>query len=367
MEKDIVKEYVNGQSINDITKKYHCGKEKVRRILLENGVEIKKNKIVLTNEQEMTILDLYNKNVEIAKIKDMAKISESKIYKILHKYNVVKYINKKVNQDTKNEIYNDFVIGLKVKDLSKKYKLKETTICKFLKEKGVIFDRTPYNKVSSNIRESIVLEYTNGLNICELHEKYGYGTTTIARWVRDAGKMRSLSDAFTLSANKGRKHFRGTDLPWFSTKNKKWFIADSLWEAVRMEQLDLDDSVIEWEKSTERIPYLDKNGIGHYYVPDFKIIYLNKIVVEEIKPVVLLENETNQIKFNAAKKYYSEKNIEYKIVTENEIGVENIKNFKPTGILQYTQNVRKERKRKLRNERLKKQRKEKRDAENRNR
>ena len=367
MENDIINDYVNGQSVNFITKKYHCGKQRVTKILLKNNIKIRNKRVFLTNEDECKIVRLYNEKIEISEIEKMFSVSKKKIYNILHRHDVVRNLNKKISTDTKSKIYSDFVNNTSLENLAEKYDLNIGTVRRFLKENGVVFDKTPHNKIVDEIKEKIVLEYTNGLNVCELHEKYGYGTTTIARWVKSAGKTRSLSDAFTLSAKKGRKHFRGTDLPWFSSKNKKWFIADSMWEAVRMQQLDLDANVIWWEKCTERIPYVDKNGKGHYYVPDFKVGYEDKIVVEEIKPSTLTESEINQTKFNAAKKYYFTKNIEYKILTEKEIGLDDINNFRPGGILQYTQEVRRERRRIQRNERLKRQRKEKRDAENRNR
>ena len=353
----IIEEYQSGLSSLKLAKKYNCSKSKILGIIKKNNIKRRSTKIILTKEQEDSIIKLYKNKVVIEEIISKLKISEKKVYEVLNKYGIVRNLNKKIDNETKDKIVECFNSGQKVSEIQENFNIKgDSTIYKILKENGIKIERVVHNKIDDSVRNKIINEYINGLNICELHEKYGYGTTTIARWVRNAGVMRSLSDAFTLSANKGRKHFQGTNLPWYSDKNKKWFIADSIWEAVRMKQLDEDDTVLSWEKSSERIPYKDLNDISHYYVPDFKIFYNNKIVIEEIKPFNLLNTEINTIKFEVAKQFYSKQNIDYKIVTENEIGIENIKNFNSEGLIKYTQDIRKERKKVLRNEREKRKR-----------
>ncbi len=353
----IIKEYQDGLSSLKLAKKYNCSKSKILGILKKNKIERRSNKIILTEKQINSIIELYENKVTIEEIVSKLKVSGKKIYEVLNKHGIVRKLNKKINEKTKKNIIKYFNNGVKISEIQTKFNIKsDATIYKILKEKGIKIKHIPHNKIDDIVKDKIINEYVNGLNICELHEIYGYGTTTIARWVKNAGAMRSLSDAFTLSANKGRKYFKGTTLPWYSNKNKKWFIADSIWEATRMKQLDEDNTVLSWEKNTERIPYKDLNEISHYYVPDFKIFYTNKIVVEEIKPSSLLNDKINVIKFEVARQFYTKQNIEYKIVTENEIGIENIKNFKPDGLIKYTQDIRKERRRILRNEREKKKR-----------
>ena len=353
-EKHVINDYLSGLSSIKISKKYGCDKSKILKILRKNGIERRSNKIILTKEQKEKILDLYLKKTKIDDIVFETKIKKRIIYDVLRERGVIRNLSKKIEEETKDKICSDFLNKKTIKEIQKKYDIKsDATIYKILKQRSIYIDRVAHNKISDEIRNKIVNEYINGLNICELHEKYGYGTTTIARWVKSVNATRSFSDAFSLSANKGRKHFKGTNLPWFSTKTNKWFVADSIWEAVRMEQLDNDELVINWEKSADRIPYFDDKNESHYYIPDFKIWYKNKIVVEEIKPNDLVNNDINIIKSKAAIEYYEKQGIQYKIVTENEIGLDNIKNFKPNGLIKYTQEMRKERKRKLRNEREK--------------
>jgi Mor family transcriptional regulator len=357
-DKIIIKEYKEGLSSLKLAKKYGCSKSKILNILKKNKIERRNLKKDISKKQENLIVELYSNKVKIEEIILATNLCERKIYEVLKKYNLVRNLNKKIDNETKSKIYNDYVNQTPIKEIQLKYNIKGNgTVYKILYEKGVKIERKAHNKIPDDIKNKIVEEYISGLNICELHEKYHYGTTTIARWVKNANVTRNFSDAFTLSANKGRKHFKGTNLPWYSTKSDKWYVADSLWEAVRMQQLDNDTSVINWEKNTERILYTDDNNEKHYYIPDFKIFYDNKIVVEEIKPSNLVNDKINQIKFEVAKQFYKEKNIKYKIVTENEIGIENIKNFNPDGLIKYTQEICKEHKRKLRNEREKRKRK----------
>lgn len=352
-EKLIIDDYLNGLSSIKIGKKYGCSKSKILSILRKNGIDRRSNKKAVSKEQEKIILEMYENEAEIKHIRETVGLGETIIYTILNKYGKVKNYHRRLPDETRNKIYNLFLSGIPAEEIKKRFSLRSTTaIYKILKEMGLKLTRKAHNKVDDKIRENIIAEYKNGSNICELHEKYGYGTTTIARWVNQAGVMRTLSSAFSLSANKGRKHFNGTNLPWYSPKNKSWSVADSIWEAVRMEQLDNDEYVLSWEKNTEQIPYVGLDGNTHHYIPDFKIYYTNgKIIVEEIKPSSLIGTEINQIKFSAAESFYEKKGIPFKIVTENEIGVENINNFNSDGLILYTQEMRKEKRKQRRNKR----------------
>ena len=348
----IINDYRNGLSSLKIAKKYNISKSKVLSILTKNGVERRKHGVSITSKQEEIVLTLYKDKEEIKKIVEKTGIPRRRVYEILNTHGIVRHFNKKITESAKINICKDFLDGKTFEDIALEYNIKSTgTISKILKENNIIVQKKIHNKIDEKIVNKVVNEYKNGLSICELRDIYGYGTSTIARWIRKAGVTRNLSDAFSLSSIKGRKHFRGTNLPWFSIKNNKWFVADSLWEAVRMEQLDNDVKVLSWEKGVDRIEYFDMYGKKHYYIPDFKIFYINNIIVEEVKPYNQIQLPINIIKFDAAKKYYENLGIKYKIVTENEIGVDNIKNFSPNNFITYTQEMRKEKKRILKNKR----------------
>ena len=91
----------------------------------------------------------------------------------------------------------------------------------------------------------------------------------------------------------------------------------SSYEKLRMEQLN--EQNVSWTKKHKiKIKYIDKNGIFRYYIPDFLI---NNVVVEEIKPSRMLNEDNNPLKFEAGKEYCKNNNLEFKIITEKELGI----------------------------------------------
>jgi hypothetical protein len=120
----------------------------------------------------------------------------------------------------------------------------------------------------------------------------------------------------------------------------------SLWEQKFMRYCDLNESIDQWQSEEFFVPYrspLD-NKI-HRYFPDFFIKYTDKngnkrTMVVEIKPKKEVEmpeqNPTrrtkswayrvqtwvvNQAKWKAAREYCADRNYEFKIMTEDELGV----------------------------------------------
>jgi len=93
----------------------------------------------------------------------------------------------------------------------------------------------------------------------------------------------------------------------------------SSYELKRMKQLD--KMVVNWTKKHGiRIEYLDKNNKIRCYIPDFLIE--NKII-EEVKPLVLVNSKMNNNIFKklAAEKYCKKNNLEYRTITEKELGI----------------------------------------------
>ena len=358
-DKKIIEEYLNGLSSLKLAKKYNCSKSKILKILKNNGIKRRTTKFEITEDIRDLIIKSYKAKIKLCDISKISGVCQRRIYEVLKEENILRNANKKIPVEIENEICKKFLGGKTNKQLCEEYGLWPGTISKILDKNGIKRKRIAHNKIDNKIKQNVVNEYVNGLNICELSEKYGFATTTIARWVKNENKTRTFSEAFTLSAQKGRKFFKGTDLPYFSTKSNKWFFADSLWEGVRMEQLDNDKNVIYWEKCSDRIPYIDHNGISHYYIPDIKIFTKNKIIVEEIKPKILVDKELNKIKFEYAEKYYNNINIEFIVVTEDKIGIDNIKSFNPDGLMKLTKEMRDKQRKDRRNEQLRKKRKEK--------
>jgi len=92
---------------------------------------------------------------------------------------------------------------------------------------------------------------------------------------------------------------------------------DSKLELFRMIQLDLDPSVISWTKIHNiKIAYNNKE-ISRHYIPDFKIIYDDKIVIEEVKGWE--EGEKTNLKQEALLNYCKENNFTYRWIFQDDI------------------------------------------------
>jgi len=139
----------------------------------------------------------------------------------------------------------------------------------------------------------------------------------------------------------------------YSPENPKKYKGDptnivyrSLWERKFMRYCDLNENVNQWQSEEFWIPYkspLD-NKI-HRYFPDFFVKYKDKsgktrVMVIEIKPknqVVMPEKNpkrrtkswatkvqtwvVNQAKWEAAKEYCLDRNYEFRIMTEEDLGI----------------------------------------------
>ena len=120
----------------------------------------------------------------------------------------------------------------------------------------------------------------------------------------------------------------------------------SLWEKKFMNYCDITESVNEWQSEEFFIPYRSPlDNRVHRYFPDFLIKYQDnngrkRIMVVEIKPKKETKMPTtnpkkrtkswaysvktyaiNQAKWKAAKEYCKDRNYEFKIMTEDDLGI----------------------------------------------
>ena len=219
----------------------------------------------------------------------------------------------------------------------------------------------PHNKKAANIVAEAVRLYTvEEKTMPEVASLLGVSLTAVGRWLRSSRLSRGYSAAFALAIRQGRKQPpTGRDLPYLSTKTGRLSFADSKWEAVRMFQLDADESVSFWDKSPESVPYEDESGKRRLYTPDFYVEYMDgRKEVQEVKPSTKLADERVCLKAKAATKYFCKKGIVYRFVTEKEIGWTAIERFTGSGLIAVTLAQRREHRRLHRNARLKRQRME---------
>ncbi len=143
--------------------------------------------------------------------------------------------------------------------------------------------------------------------------------------------------------------YKGRYLPSYPKKyngDSKNIIYRSLWERKFMNYCDLNEAVKEWQSEEFWIPYIspvDKRI--HRYYPDFFIKYIDKTgklrtMVVEIKPKKqvakpnmnpkrktkawqqsLITWAVNQAKWKAAREFCADRKFEFKIMTEDELGI----------------------------------------------
>jgi len=128
--------------------------------------------------------------------------------------------------------------------------------------------------------------------------------------------------------------------------NPNGIIYRSLWERKMMVYCDLNENILEWASEEFFIPYRDPttNTVRRYF-PDFFIKYQDnqgnirrsvievKPMRETLEPVVtkgkskktLITEATNyarnQAKWKAAKEFCEDRKLEFRIMTEKELGV----------------------------------------------
>ena len=127
--------------------------------------------------------------------------------------------------------------------------------------------------------------------------------------------------------------------------NTKHIICRSSWERKFCQWCDMNNSIISWASEEFSIPYLSpKDNRVHKYYPDYLIKVkekndMIKTYVVEVKPYkqtrppktpkrktksYLTECVTyavNQAKWKAAKEFCEDHRIEFKVVTEKELGI----------------------------------------------
>lgn len=196
--------------------------------------------------------------------------------------------------------------------------------------------------------EAIRLYVDERMSSERVAKRLGLKVFTVKEWVSAAGVIRSMSEAAALAIARGKK--RGRSLShhlWHSAKTGAWHMADSTYEVVRMRQLDEDPKVLSWDLCRRRIQYIHPiSGAIKHYVPDIEIVGSDGVIrVEEIKPSCFVSDPVNLAKADAAQAYFSGFGIRYSIVTEQDIGVDQIAAYAPTGFQAFTEDVKNERER----------------------
>lgn len=126
---------------------------------------------------------------------------------------------------------------------------------------------------------------------------------------RDREKaLRALVD------NGNQKTNRFLNGKFTSSKTGKVSSFQSGWELERMKQYDADDSLINWKRCSDIIPYTSKDGKIKHYNPDFELTFKDGVVVvEEVKGYI--DSDIFE-KVLAAKQYFDNCSKIYRLVTK---------------------------------------------------
>ena len=113
----------------------------------------------------------------------------------------------------------------------------------------------------------------------------------------------------------------------------------SSWETRFAIWCDKNPSILKWSSETTIVPYVSPiDNRYHRYFVDFKIHTKNKVYLVEIKPYAQTQPpksqrrskyflkeaytyEVNQAKWASAKKYAADRNWEFVVITEKELGL----------------------------------------------
>ena len=117
----------------------------------------------------------------------------------------------------------------------------------------------------------------------------------------------------------GHHHFKTGH--YDSVKAGKSLFYGSSYELCAFKKLEVDPSVVEYDRCRFWIPYM-LEGIRHRYSPDIFVTYTDgRKVVIEIKPLDYMNTPDNVAKFSFGRQYCAEHGFEYVIWTEVELGL----------------------------------------------
>lgn len=297
------------------------------------------------------LIELYRETKSANKVSEQVGLDSKYITTILNKFGVLTS-KRKIDEKTLKLIIQDKLNGMSLGQLKIKYNFSLEALKRNLNNSGVDTSlEDPLTKLSE-----IVIEDYKTKQLKEIAKEYGVGVETVKKYLIINGvKLRTLSQSASLNIKNKGVNFRGENILYKSLKNNCDILANSSYELARFLELEEDDSVILYTKDVETICYNDCNN---HYTADIYIEYKNgKKVVEEIKPnwylkymnktIELLKNTTEEdianelnispksvkkfllshLKFKEAEKYFTEKEVEYKIVTEDNINIKLAKKY----------------------------------------
>ena len=224
------------------------------------------------------------------------------------------------SQEMKDKVVKLYSQGKSSTQISSELNISSSSILKIVDKAGIKRTISQSTILYKKDIPKVIKMYSQGKNTTEISKELNLVPSSVARWVKEAGIMRSNSEVQAILAELGKTNIRGVKSK-VPTKFGN-ITADSTYEAIRIKQLETDKNVIGIKRAT-RIPF----GDNKHYVPDLEIKYKDgSIIIEEIKPNYKLSDKKVLEKQRVAQDFYKDKDINYRIITENDIGVDAFKN-----------------------------------------
>lgn len=230
--------------------------------------------------------------------------------------NIIRKSGSNANDQNKIDLaVADYQKGISPKLLGIKYGVDRRTITQWVEDKGIkrktLSERLGITDETIRIARDLYIN--DKLNCVEISKILNVSGRTVLDWVKDVSRTQSEIAAIQSSKGRIRHHFGKKSIVETRFGEIK---ADSSYEADRIRQLDKDFSVV----SVSRCPFSIKYNGTHHYNPDFHIQYSDgSIVVEEVKPMDLLNFKNNGAKHEAGKEFCLQNGYTFRIVTEKEI------------------------------------------------
>jgi len=246
-------------------------------------------------------------------LKDVSSEAEAK--KLADKARIgTKEFGVRYNDEVKEKVVELYRRGMSSTKIESNTGISSVVVLKWANDAGIKRTISQATILYKKDIPKVIELYKQGKNTTEISKELNLVKSSVARWVKDAGIMRSNSEAQAILAELGKTNVMGVR----SKVSTKFGVitADSTYEAIRIKQLEINPDIVSIKRAT-RIPF----GENKHYVPDLEIKYKDgSTVIEEIKPNYKINDEKVLAKQKTAQDFYKDKDIDYRIITENDIG-----------------------------------------------
>lgn len=157
----IIELYKNKTPIRVIREEFKCEENRIRDVILESGMEIKKGNLLrkIENSSEKEIVKLYSQGLTAAQIGEKFNVKYNAIIKILKKYNIeikqfAYYGTISFNEEQTKAIIKDYLSGKNGVEVGEKFNVSESVIYKLLRKNNIKVRKSIIHERKHILREN---------------------------------------------------------------------------------------------------------------------------------------------------------------------------------------------------------------------